>query len=119
MPNEPSVWILLIVLAALVTGLALWLGRGFIIRKDEKGFSIEAKEKPAKPSGPGHISVGNKAEFQNVKAGDIGVIKSEDQGTEIESGKNIDVLKEGKITNAELGDIFVIKRQGKKPESKS
>ena len=120
MPNELIFWILLIVLAALITGLALWLGRGFEIRKDEKGFSIAAKEKGAKPSDSKQsISVGKGAEIKRSKVGDIAGIKTENQGTEFESVKHIDVLEGGEIKDSKVGDIVGFKVQGKNPESKS
>ena len=114
MPNDPTVWIVFFVAAALVIGLALWFGRGLKIRKDKEGFSFEAKEHQPDKMANQNISVAKNMEIERASIGDIAGIKSTDIDNAIpESKQNIDVLSGGKIKDAQIGDITGIKQEHK------
>lgn len=124
MPNDPDIWILLIVLTAFIVGLALFLGRGLIIRKDKKGFSIEVeKKKESKPKEiveDSKISVGERAHLIRVKVGRIFGLRNSTQEKILESG-NVEVLKEGELRDVDVDEIggVIKERQGKESERKS
>ena len=110
MPEEPIVWIVLILGISFVIGLALWLGRGLNFHRKKNSISLELKEQ-VKQNANLNIRVANNVELADVFIEDISGIKSEDTGTVIDSGKNIDVLHGGKITKAKIGDITGIKQK--------
>lgn len=117
--NNPTIWIVLIVGAVLVVGLALWLGRGLVIRRDKEGFSIETKERQSQPPGDPSIRVAKGLEVERATIGDIAGIKSEDAGAVSESKQDIDVLSDSKVKDAKVGDIVGIKREGKLSKDKT
>lgn len=102
MPNDPKVWMLLIVVAGIVLLLALWFGRGIRARFGKTTIDVQARQEPRS------ISVAQNAELNNVKGGDIAGIKS--SGKSVPSPtENIDVLKGGKVSESQIGDIVGIK----------
>lgn len=103
MPTDTIVWIILIAAAAVVIGLAVWIGRGIMIRKDDKGFTIKVKEK--KQEG---VSVAKETVIDKAKIGDIAGIKT----TESNVGGTINVAEKAKIKDSQIGDIVGIKQQG-------
>jgi hypothetical protein len=115
MPSEPWVWALLIAAAAAVVAIALWLGRGFIVRKDDKGFAIEVKERAGEAPGGQRISVASDARIERATTGDIGGVIVKGSGTAPVPGQSIDVLAGGKIKDATVGDIAGVKQQDQGP----
>ena len=114
MPQDPTVWIVLIVAAALVLGLALWLGRGLRIRKDKRGFSFEAEKGQPEPASDNDVVVGRGLRIDKAKVGDITGIKSDGfDAMPSAKQKSIDVLSEGSISDTSTGDISGIKQQRK------
>lgn len=100
MPSDAKVWILLIVVGGIVLLVALWLGRGIRTRFGNTTIDVQARQQANK------ISVANNAELDGVKAGDItGRRTSSPQSHSSTGAEDIDVLKDGKISNSELGDI--------------
>jgi hypothetical protein len=110
MPKDPWVWGVLIAVAGAVVALAVWLGRGFKWRVGGSSVEVEARREPS------NTSVANKAEFEDVKAGDIAGIKTEGGGSLPTTGK-IDVLSEGKLKKSEVGDIVGIKSSNNPSQS--
>ncbi len=102
MPSNPWLWGMLIAVVGLVVALALWLGRGFKVGVGDKSIEVKA---PRQPSG---IVVAQRAVFDDVKAGDIAGVKAQGKN-DLPSVNNIEVLAEGKLKKAEIGDIVGIK----------
>lgn len=119
MPNDSTVWIVLLVIGGLVLILALWLGRGLKIRKENGGFSIEAREKPPEQMPEQNISVARDLRIEDAGVGDIAGIKGADAQDVPHAKQDIDVLSGGKIKNANVGDIAGIKQERPSPEDES
>lgn len=113
-PDNPQVWIVLIIVAGCVLALAIWLGRFVSLKKDGSGISLQVnkEEDPASK-----ISVANRLEMTGGEAGDIAGIKSEKP--EAGPSPNIDVLEKGKLRNAKVGDIVGVKQTGNPPDKKT
>ncbi len=118
MPNDSTVWIVLIVAAFIVVFVALWKGRGLKIRKEKDGFSVETEAEKKQESSEQKISVAEGIEIENATAGDIAGIKSEDVDSASEAKTNIEVAKKGKIKNSDVGDVVGIKQERKSSKDK-
>ncbi len=109
-PDDPVVWIVLVVVVGLVVALALWLGRGMIFRRDKQGLSLEIKaasgSRNAKET---DISVAKNAVLDDVTAEDIAGVKQEGGDAEVVNGKKISVLDRAKARGLKAGDIAGIK----------
>ncbi len=109
MPEDPKVWIILIIAAALVIALlgtlAIRNGRRLKITRD--GVEIDRSAADEDDGGKGTISVAAGATITGSKTGDIAGVK----GAGEVSG-SIDVAKDMNIDNAEVGDIAGVKRDG-------
>ena len=107
-PDDPVVWLVIVLTAGFVVALGLWLGRGIVFRKDKGGYSLEIEKE--KNEG---VKVGEKAVIDDgAEVGDIAAIKQEgDTPGAVQKG-NIEVLKDGKI-RGKTGDIVAIKISGK------
>lgn len=119
MPPDSTVWIVLLVIGGLVLILALWLGRGLKIRKENGGFSIEAREKPPEQMPEQKVSVGRDLRIQDARVGDVAGIKGDDVQDVPRGNQDIDVLSGGVIKDADVGDIAGIKRERPSPEDES
>ncbi|WP_429886358.1 hypothetical protein [Geoalkalibacter halelectricus] len=120
MPQEPLIWIILILAAALVIALALWKGRGLRVSKNREGFSIEVEQagdagEAENASGKdGKISVAREARIEESDAGDIAGVKTEDTlplpTPPVEVGTGLRVKK------ARVGDIVGVKQSDRRRE---
>jgi len=113
MPNDPAVWVALLVVVALLIALALWLGRGLRISKDKDGFLVEAKEYRSEKTVDQTISVAKDVEIERARVGDIAGIKGEEVSNISEAKQSIDVFSGGTLKDAQAGDIVGIKQEGK------
>ncbi len=120
MPQDSLVWIVLIVAAALVIGLAVWKGRHLRLNRGQEGFSIEVEHSPDTPatsekSGEsGQISVAKGAQIEQTRVGDIAGIKT--AGKPQSTGHDIEVAAGTRIKNANVGDIVGMKEVGRRSE---
>lgn len=110
-----TVWIVLIVAAALIVGLALWLGRSIKIKKGSDGFSVET-EGEEKPEDETKVRVGENLVIKDSTAGDVTGIVDQGEGKEGASKEDVEVLKGGKIENTDLGDITGVKKGNQSSE---
>lgn len=117
MPSDPVVWIVLIVAAALVTALAVWKGRGLILRA--RGFAIEVKPPPppSRASGP-TITVANDARIVGSSTGDIAGVVVKGGTPPLASGTSVDVLRGGTVKDSKVGDIVGIKTEGQQASAR-
>jgi hypothetical protein len=114
MPNDQLVWIVLIVVAAGVVGLALWKGRGLSVRKNEAGFRLEVKEgQKAQPGST--VSVAKGARIEGSTVGHITGMATRGDDTTQPPTARVDVLEKGTVRNARVGDITGVKDQEKSP----
>ena len=114
MPDDPVVWIVLIVVVGLVVALGIWLGRGIVFRKDKQGYSVELKESADKQEvKEAGIKVAEDAEITGSEVGDIVGYKIEGDSTGAESKEKVDVLSGGKIKGTRTGDIAGVKKTEK------
>ena len=65
---------------------------------------------------PDSISVAQDLELERVRAGDIAIAKGEDPGEMVGGAKSVDLAKNARIVDSEIGDIVAFKqtKQGKK-----
>lgn len=114
MPTDSNVWIVLIIVAGLVTALAIWFGRGLKVKKNKSGMEMELRgdQKPA-PTG---IQVANNAQIKGSTVGDIAGIKLEGATPPGAPTQPVRVFNESKLNNVEAGDIAGIKQTSPKPD---
>lgn len=107
--------ILVIVMGIVILGsLALWLGRGMIIRKrPDGGIELKTEAKNVDERDESSIDVGSDLEIDNAKVGDISGHKGTSADFDAKGKQNINVMKGGKIKGGEVGDISGIKQEKK------
>ena len=101
MPQDPVVWIVLVVAVSLVIIFAVWKRRG--VKGGAGGATFEITSEQQKTD----IKVAQGAKLEQVKAGDIAGVK----GTGIAAdGSNVEVANGLQAKEAELGDIVGVKK---------
>jgi hypothetical protein len=109
MPDDPKVWIILIIAGAVVIALlgtlAIRSGRRLKITRD--GVEIDRSAADKEEGGKSNISVASGARITGSKTGDIAGVKGAG-----EVNGSIDVAKGARIDNAEVGDIAGVKSDG-------
>ncbi len=121
MPANATVWIVLIVVAGLIVGLALWFGRRlrFTYSREKGEASFETDAGDTQQTDEVKLNVAEGIEIEHATVGDISGIKTEDATSAIETKQNIDVAKNAKIKKgSRTGDISGIKQEPKSPQNK-
>jgi hypothetical protein len=108
--SEP-VMIVLIIVAGLIIGLAIWVGRGLVLRRNKKGlvFEVKEKRKEQQPKGE-NIKVAEELKLTDVTAGDIAGKVVEGGDSKATEANSIEVANKGNFKNAKLGDIVGVKQ---------
>jgi hypothetical protein len=110
MPNEPIVWVTLLIGLALIMGLALWLGRGLEISLKDGKPVIKTKESQSK----GDLTV-KVAEEMKIKDSTIGNVKGvKNKGFDVVSEskqKEVGVANRVEIKNSTVGDIIGVEQE--------
>lgn len=106
-----NVWITIAVVVGIVVALALWLGRGLIIKKGTDGYSVEVEKDRPPDTRSDTIKVAENLEIKDSEAGDIAGKKVTSPGAVSDRAENVDVLSHGKIERTKLGDIVGIKQE--------
>ena len=106
-------WIILIIVLGVVVALALWLGRGFSIKKGDEGLEVKVEGAGATSSGTADesISVASGATISGSVVGDITGVKVTGKNNISDNKEKIDVLNGGAVKDSTVGDIA-----GKKSE---
>jgi hypothetical protein len=111
MSNDSNVWLVLILVGGLVVAVALFLGRGLIVRKSREGLSIEVEKHqlPVSPAPPSQgIEVARGAQIERSTVGDISGVKLEgDAATE---ARDLRVFQQGRLEGSQAGDISGVKK---------
>lgn len=108
MPNDPVVWIILIVVVGAVVALAIWFGRGIRFKKDDKGLEIKVagEAKPGKQPDEITSVAENVAIGKNAEVGDIAGTKVRGAHQEVQTKAKTEVFKGGEVGDgAKVGDI--------------
>lgn len=114
MPNDKTVWIILVVAVAAVTSLALWLGRHFEVSWSPFKVTVRGAIEPKKLN----INVAEGIEVERSRVGDIAGLKTSSSGV-TDLNADITAARNAKIRNASVGDIVGIKENKvKSPEDK-
>lgn len=114
MPTDSNVWIVLIIVAGLVTALAIWFGRGLRVKK--KGEAIDVELQGDKTTRPPGIQVANNAKIEKSHIGDIAGVKIEGTGAGGPNPENVQVFNNSKLKDVEAGDVAGIKRTAPKTD---
>ncbi|HVM83259.1 MAG TPA: hypothetical protein VMW18_05170 [Candidatus Binatia bacterium] len=113
LPNDPTVYIILIVVLALVVGFAVWRRYNVVLKRGDTELRLEQPSENA-GAGPGAatagVSVGQGMTISNSKVGNITGVKAMGRVSPIPS---VDVLSGAKAENAEIGDITGVNQGGK------
>ncbi len=120
MPSDPTLWIVLLALSAVVLGLALWLGRGLSLRRTKDEFSLEVKERSpeshATPAEPARstVTVAKGLEAESLTAGNV-------TGVESAGGQphDVDVLSDARLKRARIGDITGVRQEPPKSKDRA
>lgn len=99
MPQDPVVWIVLVVAVSLVIVFAVWKRRGMKGGVGGATFEITPEQQNT------DIKVAEGAKLEQLKAGDIAGLK----GRGADASRNIEVGKGLQVKEGELGDIVGIK----------
>jgi hypothetical protein len=110
--NNVNVWITIAVIVGVVVALALWLGRGLIIKKDKEGYSVQVEKNQAPDTRTDNIKVAEALDIKDAEAGDIAGRKVTSPDAVGDRAQNIDVANRAKIERAKVGDIVGIKQEG-------
>jgi hypothetical protein len=80
---------------------------------ERKATSADSKKDEERPE---RISVAEDLELERVRAGDIAIAKGEDPGEMVNGAQSIDLARNARIVDSEIGDIVAFKqsKQGKK-----
>lgn len=106
MPNDPIVWVILIVVVGIVVALAIWLGRGISFRKDDKSIAIKvAGAGQTTKASDNTTSVAEKATIENAEVGDIAGAKIRGGDATANDKEAVEVLKGGTVKGSKVGDI--------------
>ena len=121
MPNDPLIWIILILAVALIVALALWKGRGLRVSKDRDGFSVEVERSSEGNTGgeskgtTDGIRVAEGARIKESRVGDIAGVKTLSAAPAVD--KDIEVASGVRINKAEVGDIVGDKQSDARKEN--
>lgn len=110
--NNVYVWITIAAVIGVVVALALWLGRGLVIKKDKEGYSVQVEKNQLPDTRTDDIKVAEGIELKDVEAGDIAGRKGSAAEAAGDRAQNIDVASHAKIERTKLGDIVGIKQEG-------
>jgi hypothetical protein len=115
MPNDPTTWIVAIVVCGAVVAFAIW--RGNFVEFQVRPFKLRFKRKPSTAPEDGEISVGKGITVSRSRVGDIAGIKtSKSISTQ---GVRLSVGDAAKIEASEVGDIVGAKTGEPAPALKS
>jgi len=117
LPNDPTVYIILIVVLALVVGFAVWRRYNVVLKRGDTELRLEQPSESAgagtaadRGAAPAGVSVGQGMSISNSKVGNITGVKAMGRVSPIPS---VDVLSGAKAENAEIGDITGVNQGGK------
>jgi len=113
LPNDPTVYIVLIVVVALVVGFAVLRRYNVVMRRGDTEVRLEQPSEGAAAGGgatPAGVSVGKGMVIQGGKVGNITGVKAAGRISPIPA---VDVMSGAKAENAELGDITGVSQGGK------
>jgi hypothetical protein len=105
--NNVNVWITIAVIVGVVVALALWLGRGLIIKKDKEGYSVQVEKNQPPDTRTDNIKVAEALDIKDAEAGNI-IGRQDAVG---DRAQNIDVASHAKIERTKLGDIVGIQKK--------
>lgn len=111
MPIDANVWITVAVVIGLVVALALWFGRGLIIKKDKEGYSVQVEKDRPLDTRTDDMKVAEALEIKDSTAGDVAGKKITSPGAVSDRAQNIEVLSHGKVERSTLGDIVGVKQE--------
>lgn len=103
-PNDPVVWVILIVVVAAVLGFAIVRRYSVVVRKGDSELRLERPDE----GGSGAVNVANKATIQNSTVGNITGAQIAGGGTQ---PPKVDVAGGAKISNSKVGDIVGVVQQ--------
>ena len=116
MPDDPTVWIIAVLVAGIVVIFALWKGDFVEVSLDplRLKFKRQSVQPQQTPPGDTKISVGEGMKITNSKTGDIVGTKTETRETQhhddASNTGNIEVGRNASVKDSETGDIAGIKR---------
>jgi hypothetical protein len=108
--NNVNVWITIAVVIGVVVALALWLGRGLIIKKDKEGYSVQVEKDRPLDTRTDSIKVAEALEIKDAEAGNI-IGRQDAPG---DRAQNIDVASHAKVERTKMGDIVGIQQKDPK-----
>lgn len=111
MPQDPTVWIVLIVVAAVVIALlgTLAIRSGRRLKITRSSLEIDKSSSDSREPEKDTVRVAEGAAVKHTRTGDIAGIKGEGGNP---AGTDIDVARGAQIEDSEIGDIVGIKQSG-------
>jgi hypothetical protein len=112
MPDDPTTWIVAIIVVGAVVAFAIW--RGNFVEFQAKPFKLRFKRDAPAPGAEGSgISVGKGMKITGSKVGDIAGVKT--SGPAGARAPRVSVGEGARIEDSEAGDIAGVKSGGGKP----
>jgi len=118
LPNDPIVYIVLIVVVAAAVGYAIWRRYTVVLKHGDTEMRFErpgdAAPAGAAPAESGSVSVGKGMVIKGGKVGDITGVKGAGRVNPLSSVpmSSVDVMSGASAENAELGDITGVSQGG-------
>ena len=115
LPNDPTVYIVLIVVVAIAVGYAIWRRYTVVLKHGDTEMRFERPDDAAPAggapalSGSGSVSVGKGMVIKGGKVGDITGVKGAGR---VDPLSSVDVMSGASAENAELGDITGVSQGG-------
>lgn len=112
MPTSPTVWIVLIIAAAIVVALMVWKGIGGTFAKGKWKFTLHDAPKPAP-----EVTVAQGLHAEGGKVGNITGVKSS-ASADAPIASKVDVASDASFSHTDVGDITGIDASGGSPRKR-
>jgi hypothetical protein len=104
MPDNPTVWIVLIAVVAVVVALMVWKGRGGSYSDGKRTFTLQGKPQPG-----ADVKVAENLKLEQAKVGNITGVKGSPGAT---PPGRVDVANNASITGGSVEDITGVDLSG-------
>jgi len=105
MPSNPTVWIVLIIAAAIIVGLMVWKGIGGTFARGKLKVTLHDAPKAAP-----EVRVAEGLRTEGGKVGNITGVKA--AGTDTPAASKVDVANEASFSKTNVGDITGVDQTG-------
>jgi hypothetical protein len=114
MPQDPTLYIVLIIAGAILMAFVVWRQGYFRVRKTSTGVELETG---GPPQPPGNVTVLNNAEMRDAEFGDAVGVRTGPGGS-VPSG-DVNVANHGNFDRIKAGDFIGVDARSRDPAPKN